>query len=106
MSIHPRNSRSLRRTSTEPVEDDLDFPLFWKTRWDIIGYDREREERERADRECTGLGNCHGCLSWCVHCGNVGDMCHVSEWPERCDIHERYPEPPPGPDPNQLVLFE
>lgn len=53
----------------------------------------------------TGEGNCHGCLQWCVFCGDVGDVCDVREWPQRCDCHGRYP-PRPEPDPNQLLLFE
>ncbi len=85
--------------------DELDYPLFWKTRWDIIGYDREEEERKRQIEECEGFGNCHGCLAWCAFCGDVDDMCDVTDWPDRCDTHKRYPAPPPGPDPRQLVLF-
>jgi hypothetical protein len=88
------------------VEDELDFPLFWKTRWDLLRDNRAEQELDRAKKECTGLGNCHGCLSWCPYCGDVGDMCNVTKWPERCDEHNRYPLPPPGSDPRQLVLFE
>lgn len=88
----------------------IDYPHVWKTRWDIIGYDREEEEREKAAKEraralleCAGPGNCHGSLSWCPYCGDVVDVCHVFEWPDRCDMHERYPAPP-EPDSRQLVL--
>lgn len=32
---------------------------------------------------CPGEGNCHGCLAWCVHCGDVSRMCDAM----RCDKH-------------------
>lgn len=35
---------------------------------------------------------CHGPLAWCSFCGPVHDVCDVTEWPDRCDCHERYPE--------------
>lgn len=88
------------------------FPRAPATRWEAINYDHEEEERQEeaerlreAERACTGEGNCHGCLKWCLFCGDVGDVCNVREWPDRCDCHERYPAKP-EPDPNQLLLFD
>lgn len=42
---------------------------------------------------CPGAGKCHGCMSWCDACGNVGDVCDVRLFGERCDAH---PRPPPS----------
>lgn len=46
--------------------------------------ERELVKRKAADqeRECTGEGNCHGCLKWCVQCGDVSEMCDYG-----CDYH-------------------
>ena len=82
---------------------EVDFPRFWKTRWDIITFDLERQREQEALDACTGPGNCHGCLSWCTFCGSVHDVCHVLEWPDRCDIHQRHPAKPKA-NPAQLVL--
>lgn len=81
------------------------FPWHAATRWDAILYDHEEERRLEEDRACTGEGNCHGCLKWCVYCGDVANVCNVYEWPDRCDCHERNPKKPET-DPNQLLLFE
>lgn len=35
--------------------------------------------------ECSGFGKCHGCLNWCIECGNVSMMCDDSE----CEVHRR-----------------
>lgn len=32
---------------------------------------------------CPGEGRCHGCVSWCDDCGDVGEVCHGIE----CDRH-------------------
>lgn len=42
---------------------------------------------------CPGAGKCHGCMSWCDECGNVGDVCDTRLLGERCDAH---PRPPPS----------
>lgn len=34
---------------------------------------------------CPGKGRCHGPLSWCTHCGDVGDVCDAP--PGHCDCH-------------------
>jgi hypothetical protein len=44
-----------------------------------------------SDNECTGTGNCHGCLKWCVACGDVKHVCDMRLRGERCDEH---PVPP------------
>lgn len=89
------------------MSDELAFPFAWKTRWDLIGYEPPPPEPPPPFEAtpCESYGNCHGCLGWCSYCGDVGDMCHVFAWPLRCDTHKRYPPPPPGSDPRQLVLF-
>ncbi len=94
------------------LDPEIWFPDVWQTRWDLINFDREAEEEaqekrelEEAIRACPGDGACHGCLQWCRFCGDVGEVCDVREWPQRCDCHERYPAKP-EPDPNQLLLFE
>lgn len=80
------------------------YSTFWENRWDLIASDPEDEELREDLARCTGPGKCHGCLKWCTFCGDVSDMCDVTEWPHRCDQHERYPQRP-LPDPRQLVLF-
>ncbi len=35
------------------------------------------------DPDCTGPGNCHGCLKWCNVCGDVDDVCDD----RTCDAH-------------------
>ena len=32
---------------------------------------------------CPGPGRCHGCVSWCDDCGDVGDVCNAIA----CDRH-------------------
>lgn len=81
---------------------EVEFVRSWRTRWDLLVGDPERERYFAALHECEGAGNCHGCLGWCAICGDVSNVCHVRTWPERCDEHQRYPEPPPPPDPSQL----
>lgn len=44
--------------------------------------------------ECTGAGNCHGCLKWCSVCGDVTHTCDMRLRGERCDEH---PIPPKWP---------
>lgn len=75
----------------------------WRTRWDIINY-VPPEERPWEPPECPGKGQCHGCLKWCDCCGDVSDVCNVEDWPERCDVHERYPEKPERPEDNPRQL--
>lgn len=82
------------------------FAQHWKTRWDLIATDPEEEELREDLERCAGRGNCHGCLSWCALCGDVSNVCHIFEWPDYCDQHERYPESGPGGNPCQLVFFE
>lgn len=41
--------------------------------------------------ECPGTGKCHGCLQWCLQCGNVGHVCDARLDGKRCDAH---PVPP------------
>lgn len=79
------------------LDEVLEFPSFWRTRWDLIAYVPQPPE----EPDCPGHGGCHGCLKWCSYCGDVSDMCDA----DRCDEHHRYPEPAPEPDPNQLSLF-
>jgi hypothetical protein len=43
------------------------------------------------DDECTGAGNCHGCVRWCSRCGDVAHVCDMRLRGERCDEH---PVPP------------
>ena len=37
----------------------------------------------QVQERCPGEGRCHGCLNWCVVCGEVGRVC---DFPE-CDVH-------------------
>lgn len=39
--------------------------------------------RAKVHPDCAGHGKCHGCLSWCVVCGDVFDICDSP----RCDTH-------------------
>ncbi len=57
-----------------------------KTRWGIILYVYTPPKEEA----CPGEGRCHGCVSWCVWCGTVSNVCDANEWPK--------------PDPRQLYL--
>jgi hypothetical protein len=47
--------------------------------------------RYRGDPECPGAGKCHGCLKWCVNCGDVAHVCDARLRGDRCDEH---PVPP------------
>lgn len=47
---------------------------------------REREAKENAD-VCPGFGACHGCLKWCVVCGDVSETCDDTN----CDQHSVCP---------------
>lgn len=46
------------------------------------------------DIECSGNGRCHGCLRWCVDCGDVEFTCDDPECEEhpRLSDHEREQE--------------
>jgi hypothetical protein len=44
------------------------------------------------DDECPGEGKCHGCLSFCNNCGDVGHVCDTRLAGGRCDAHPIPPE--------------
>lgn len=67
-------------------EDLLLNPL---NRYQAIIYRYRPPKPEPWDpNECPGLGQCHGCLSWCPACGTVSDVCFV-EWPGKCRPRSR-----------------
>lgn len=41
-------------------------------------------KRNQRDPNCTGEGNCHGCLCWCDNCGEVSEVCDDKRL---CDTH-------------------
>jgi hypothetical protein len=40
------------------------------------------------EERCPGRGRCHACMSWCVFCGDVENVCDAPRG--QCDCH---PEP-------------
>lgn len=59
------------------------------------------------DPDCTGAGTCHGCLGWCVECGDVDKTCDAG--PHGCDWHyprDEHGDRPKEPDSNRRWMAE
>lgn len=89
-------------------EGGLDpIPKGWRTWWELLVVERPAEPAPDPE-ECTGFGNCHGCLKWCSFCGDVSDMCDGDEGPPGspgCDTHHKYPLPLPVPEETGQLSF-